>query len=163
MSPAFRHDPAALESALQRFLPRREEARRTRLLGIVNVTPDSFHDGGIDASPQAALERAAALVSAGADGLDLGAESSRPGAEAVSERQELDRLLPVLEGAVELGVPVSVDTVKAAVAREALSRGATIVNDISALTHDPAMASVCAEAGSAVILMHGGAAGTCRR
>lgn len=140
--------------SLEPLIPRRDPLRRTRLLGVLNLTPDSFFDGGKDAAPEGAVARARAMVAAGADALDLGAESSRPGAEPVDERQELARLLPVLEQVVELGVPVSVDTVKAGVARRALAGGARIVNDISALTADPGMASVCAEAGAAVILMH---------
>jgi dihydropteroate synthase len=139
---------------LATLLPRRDPLRRTRLLGVLNLTPDSFYDGGRDASPEAAAARARAMVDAGADALDLGAESSRPGAAPVSEREELDRLLPVLERVADLGVPVSVDTVKAGVARRALAAGARIVNDISALTFDPEMAAACAEAGAAVILMH---------
>ena len=139
---------------LGHLLPRRDPLRRTRLLGVLNLTPDSFYDGGRDASPEAAAGRAGRMVAAGADALDLGAESSRPGAEPVSEREELNRLLPVLERVMELGVPVSVDTVKAGVARRALAAGAAIVNDISAFQIDPDMAAVCAEAGAPVILMH---------
>jgi dihydropteroate synthase len=139
---------------LAALVPPRDPGRRTRILGILNVTPDSFHDGGADASVAASVARARAMVEAGADALDLGGESSRPGALPVSEAEELDRLLPVLEGVVPLGVPISVDTVKAGVARRALAAGATIVNDISALSFDPDMAAVCAEAGAGVILMH---------
>jgi dihydropteroate synthase len=141
------HDVAAI-------WPAREPARRTRLLAILNLTPDSFHDGGRDASVEAAIRRGRALVDAGADGLDLGAESSRPGAAPVSEDEELARLLPVLEGVRELGVPVSVDTVKSRVAERALAAGASIVNDISGLRADPEMGAVCARAGCPVILMH---------
>ncbi|MGQ0722222.1 MAG: dihydropteroate synthase [Candidatus Eiseniibacteriota bacterium] len=143
-----------MEAELRDIIPPRDPQRRTRLLGILNLTPDSFHDGGRDASVEDSVARARAMVEAGADALDLGAESSRPGAAPVSEREELDRLLPVLERVVELGVTVSVDTVKAGVARRALQAGATLVNDVSALSSDPAMADVCAEAGAAVILMH---------
>jgi dihydropteroate synthase len=143
-----------VEAELRDIIPQRDPRRRTRLLGILNLTPDSFHDGGRDASVEDSVSRARDMVRSGADALDLGAESTRPGAEAVSEREELNRLLPVLEHVVELGAPVSVDTVKAAVARRALDAGAAIVNDISALTFDPAMAEVCAEAGAPVILMH---------
>jgi dihydropteroate synthase len=143
-----------VEAELRDIIPARDPERRTRVLGILNLTPDSFHDGGRDATVEDSVARARALVEAGADALDLGAESSRPGAAAVPEREELDRLLPVLERVVDLGVPVSVDTVKAGVARRALQAGATIVNDVSALSSDPAMAEVCAEAGAAVILMH---------
>jgi dihydropteroate synthase len=142
-----------VEDDLQGIIPRRSD-RRTRLLGILNLTPDSFHDGGVDASVADTVRRARRLVEDGADALDLGAESSRPGAAPVPEAEELRRLLPVLEAVVELGVPVSVDTVKAGVARRALRGGARIVNDISALAHDPEMAGVCAESGASVILMH---------
>jgi dihydropteroate synthase len=143
-----------LDRGLRDLIPRAEPGRRTRLLGILNVTPDSFHDGGIDASADDSAERARRMVDEGADALDLGGESSRPGALDVPEARELDRVLPVLERVVGLGVPVSIDTVKSGVAREALRRGATIVNDISAGTHDPAMLGACAEAGAGVILMH---------
>jgi len=143
-----------VEAHLREIIPRRDPERRTRLLGILNLTPDSFHDGGIDSSTEESVGRARAMVEAGADALDLGAESSRPGAEPVPETEELRRLLPVLERVVEFGVPVSVDTVKSGVARRALRAGATLINDISALTADPALAEVCAEAGAAVILMH---------
>jgi dihydropteroate synthase len=146
-----RADAAA---ALARMIPQRDPGRLTRLLGILNLTPDSFYDGGRHQTPEDAADHARALAAAGADALDLGAESSRPGARAVSERQELDRLLPVLEQVVPLGVPVSVDTVKAGVARSALAAGASLVNDISALTADPDMAAVCAQAEVPVILMH---------
>lgn len=143
-----------MEADLRDLIPRRDPQRRTRLLGIVNLTPDSFHDGGIDASVEASVQRARAMVDAGADALDLGAESSRPGAKPVAEAEELRRLMPVLERVVSLGVPVSVDTTKAAVARRVLRAGAVLINDISALKADPAMAECCAEAGAAVILMH---------
>jgi dihydropteroate synthase len=143
-----------VEAELRDIIPQRDPPRRTRLLGILNLTPDSFHDGGRDSSVEDSVARARVMVEAGADALDLGAESSRPGARPVSEREELDRLLPVLERVVELGVPVSVDTVKAGVARRALQAGATIVNDVSALSFDPLMAEVCAAEGAAVILMH---------
>jgi dihydropteroate synthase len=136
------------------MIPQRDSRRRTRVLGVLNLTPDSFYDGGRHSAPEEAVDHARALVAAGADALDVGAESSRPGAQPVSERQELDRLLPVLEQVVPLGVPVSVDTVRASVARSALAAGASLVNDISALTADPEMAAVCARAKVPVILMH---------
>jgi dihydropteroate synthase len=136
------------------LIPRRDAARRTRLLGILNLTPDSFHDGGVDPTPLAAVERARALVEAGADALDLGAESTRPGAAPIDAVTELARLLPVLERVVALGVPVSVDTTKALVAARALAGGATIINDVSGLERDPEIAAVCAEAGAGLILMH---------
>jgi dihydropteroate synthase len=145
---------ANVERDLSRIIPRREAGRRTRILAIVNLTPDSFHDGGLDSSLEGCAARMRRLVDEGADALDLGAESSRPHSRGITPREELERLLGPLERAVELGVPVSVDTVKAGVAREALRRGASIVNDISALSADPAMAEVCAEADAPVVLMH---------
>ena len=139
---------------IDRLIPRRDPSRTTRILGILNLTPDSFSDGGRFWDPDAAVQQARAMIDAGADALDLGAESSRPGAEPVSREEELRRLLPVLEQTLGFGVPISVDTVKAAVAEEALARGAAIINDISALTADPQMAEVCARASAGVILMH---------
>ena len=139
---------------IDRLIPRRDPTRTTRILGILNLTPDSFSDGGLFFDRTAALEQARAMIEAGADALDLGAESSRPGAESISQEEELRRLLPVLEEVVSLGIPVSVDTVKATVAQEALARGASIINDISALHADSGMARVCANAGAGVILMH---------
>jgi len=136
------------------LLPRRGPARATRLLGVLNLTPDSFHDGGADPTALAAVERARALVEEGADALDLGAESTRPGAAPVPAEVELERLLPVLGEVAELGVPVSVDTMKAEVAAAALTAGARIVNDVTGLTHDPELASVCAAAGAGLVLMH---------
>lgn len=139
---------------LEALIPRRDPERRTRLLGILNVTPDSFHDGGVDTTPGEAAERGRRLVEEGADALDVGAESTRPGASSVSERDELDRLLPVLAGLRDLGVPISVDTTKARVASRAVDAGASIINDISGLQRDPEVASVCAETGAALVLMH---------
>jgi len=142
------------EAQLDALIPRRDPGRRTRLLAILNVTPDSFHDGGADRTPAAASARGRALVDEGADALDVGAESTRPGAAAVSERDELDRLLPVLAGLQGVGVPISVDTTKARVAARAVDAGAAIVNDISGLQRDPEIASVCAETGAGLVLMH---------
>jgi dihydropteroate synthase len=139
---------------IDRLIPRREPTRSTRILGILNLTPDSFSDGGRFFDPSAAMRQARRMIEDGADALDLGAESSRPGAAPVSQEEELRRLLPVLEEVVSLGVPVSVDTIKARVAREALARGAAIINDISALTADPEMIHVCADGNAGVILMH---------
>ncbi len=127
---------------------------RPLVMGIVNVTPDSFSDGGRfrDAGP--ALARARRLVEEGADLLDVGGESTRPGAEDVSVDEELARVLPVVEMIrAELGVPVSVDTRKAAVAREVLAAGADAVNDVSALG-DPGMAAAVAETDAGLVLMH---------
>lgn len=132
-----------------------------RLMGVVNVTPDSFSDGGRFLDPARAVEHALALVGEGADLVDLGAESTRPGggvygagAREVPADEELARLLPVLERLrPRIDVPISVDTRKATVARAALGAGADLVNDVSALG-DPAMAAVVAEAGCPVVLMH---------
>lgn len=127
---------------------------RTRLMAVVNVTPDSFSDGGRFLSPERAVEHGLRLVEAGADILDIGAESTRPGAIPVSEGEELERILPVLEGLRrETAIPVSVDTYKARIAEEALRLGADMVNDISALRFDARMATVAAEFRAGVVLM----------
>jgi len=138
--------------------------RRTLVMGVVNITPDSFSDGGRFLDPQAAVAHALRLLDEGADLLDLGAESTRPGsragdapdAPAVSPQQEQERLLPVLGGILTArpDAILSVDTYKAATARAALLAGAEIVNDVSGLTWDPALAQVCADLNSGVILMH---------
>ncbi len=125
---------------------------RPAVLGVVNVTPDSFSDGGRLASPAAAIVHARRLVAEGAALVDVGGESTRPGAEPVALEEELARVLPVLEGLD--GVPVSVDTSKAEVARRALELGAELVNDVTALRGDPAMGAVVAESGAYVCLMH---------
>ncbi len=125
------------------------------LMGVLNVTPDSFSDGGAYLTVEQALNHARQMQAEGVDIIDIGAESSRPGAQPVDETEELRRLLPVVEavhGAVP--VPISVDTTKAVVARRAIQAGATIVNDITALRGDPLMASLVAETGVAVVLMH---------
>jgi dihydropteroate synthase len=147
---ALAQEPAGLAD----LVPRRDPNRRTRVVGILNVTPDSFHDGGADPTPLAAAERARAMVDAGADALDVGAESTRPGADPVSAAAELARLLPVLDRLRGLGVPVSVDTTKADVAARAIEHGATLVNDVSGLQNDPGIADVCAAAGAGLVLMH---------
>lgn len=124
-------------------------------MGILNVTPDSFSDGGSWTDLSRAVEQGLALEAAGADILDVGGESTRPGAEPVSEAEELRRVLPVIERlAPLLKIPISVDTMKAAVAREALTAGARVVNDISAGRADPHMLSVCADSDCGVVLMH---------
>jgi dihydropteroate synthase len=126
---------------------------RPRVMGIVNVTPDSFSDGGrLEAA--AAIAHAEALVREGADLLDLGAESTRPGAEPVPADEEWRRLAPVLEAALTLGVPVSIDTMKPAVMRRALDAGADIVNDIAALREPGAVEAVAAHPRAGVCLMH---------
>jgi dihydropteroate synthase len=128
---------------------------RPLVMGIVNVTPDSFSDGGQHSSADAAVAHALMLVQQGADLLDIGGESTRPGAEPVPLDEELRRVLPVVEAlASRTNVPLSVDTFKAEVARRTLAAGAQIVNDITSLTGDPAMAEVVREAGAGVVLMH---------
>ena len=139
-----------------------ELGRRTLVMGVVNITPDSFSDGGLFLSPNAAVAHGLKLIEEGADILDLGAESTRPGsraggaAAAVSAEQEQARLLPVLE-AILKSLPnavLSVDTYKAETARAALAAGAEIVNDVSGLTWDPAIAEVCAGFHAGVVLSH---------
>jgi dihydropteroate synthase len=127
-----------------------------QLMGIVNVTPDSFSDGGEFLGADAAIAHALALAAEGAHILDVGGESTRPGAEPVAEAEELRRVMPVIEGLGERGVEarISIDTSKAAVARAALQAGASLVNDVSALRADPAMAEVVAAAGAHCCLMH---------
>ena len=122
-------------------------------MGIVNVTPDSFSDGGRFVDPEVAIEHGVALTDAGADLVDVGGESTRPGSAGVTAGEELDRVLPVVRGLVAHGVTVSVDTAKAAVAAATLDAGAEVVNDVTALG-DPDMAGVVAAAGAGLVLMH---------
>jgi len=126
---------------------------RPLIMGIVNVTPDSFSDGGLLATPQAAIAHALRLIEEGADILDIGGESTRPGAQPVTVAQELERILPVLEGLRSAGVPLSVDTRKPEVMRQAIHAGASMVNDISALEAEGALEAVAAS-DVAVCLMH---------
>jgi dihydropteroate synthase len=123
-------------------------------MGVLNVTPDSFSDGGRFLDREAAVAQARELVAAGADILDVGGESTRPGATEVPLQEELDRVVPVVEAIADLGVPVSVDTRKAAVMREAVAAGAGMINDVSALSHDPEALATAAELGVPVCLMH---------
>ena len=128
---------------------------RTFLMGVVNVTPDSFSDGGLHLERVSAVRHALALAEAGADLLDIGGESTRPGAGVVPVQVELDRVLPVIEAIrAATDVPISVDTRKTEVAREALRVGAVLVNDVSGLGHDPGLAVAVAEAGAALAVMH---------
>jgi len=125
---------------------------RPAVVGVVNVTPDSFSDGGHYLRPEAAVVLALAHVDEGAALVDVGGESTRPGSEGISAEEELRRIVPVLEGLQ--GLPVSVDTSKAAVARHALELGAVMVNDVTALRGDPDLAGVVADAGAYLCLMH---------
>lgn len=127
---------------------------RPRLMGVLNVTPDSFSDGGRYASHEAAIAHGRALLAAGAAILDVGGESTRPGAAPVSIDEELDRVVPVIEALSKEGALISIDTRRAAVMRAALAAGARIVNDVTALAGDPESASVVAKSGAAVVLMH---------
>ncbi len=125
------------------------------VMGIVNVTPDSFSDGGRFAAPDAAVAHGLELVRQGADLLDVGGESTRPGSEPVPLDEELRRVVPVVrELAARAGVPISVDTSKAEVARQALGAGAHVINDVTALLGDPDMAAVVRDLGAGVVLMH---------
>jgi len=130
-------------------------AREGVVMGILNVTPDSFSDGGDFMEPAAAIERGLALEADGAAIVDVGGESTRPGAEPVPEAEEMRRVLPVIAGLRERSaVVISVDTAKAAVAAEALAAGADIVNDVSGFGSDPRMAGVVAASGAGAVLMH---------
>jgi len=124
-------------------------------MGVLNVTPDSFSDGGLYLDPAAAIERAWRIAEQGADILDIGGESTRPGAEPVDAAEELARVLPVLDGLrTDYPLPVSIDTSRAEVARAALERGAAIVNDVTALRRDPGVGAEVASFGAALVLMH---------
>ena len=128
---------------------------RTLVMGIINVTPDSFADGGAYLDPDRALDAALEIEAEGADIVDVGGESTRPGAAELSAAEEVDRVVPVLRRlAPRLRVPISIDTQKAEVARQALDHGAALINDVSALSYDPDLAAVAAAAGVPVVLMH---------
>jgi dihydropteroate synthase len=142
-------DPTVLGSRTFRW------GERTHLMGVVNVTPDSFSDGGHHLQQDAAVRHALALTEAGADLVDIGGESTRPGSGEVPLQVELDRVLPVIEAVhAATDIPISIDTRKAEVARQALRAGAVLVNDVSGLGHDPSLAAAVAEAGAALALMH---------
>jgi len=129
--------------------------RPALLMGVVNVTPDSFSDGGQFAAPAAAVKHAVKLAEEGADIIDVGGESSRPGATPVAEKEELRRVLPVVEQlAGRLAVPISIDTVKVAVAKAALQAGASLINDIGANRNDEEMWRLAAESGAGYVAMH---------
>ena len=130
-------------------------AHRPHIMGILNVTPDSFSDGSLFLDPERAVERALEMEEEGADSIDIGGESTRPYAPPVAEDQELRRVIPVIERlAGRLRIPISVDTHKASVAREAIRAGAEIVNDVSACTFDPQMLEVVSSSSAGLILMH---------
>jgi len=143
---------AAPENVLARLLAK----KRPLVMGVLNITPDSFSDGGQYLQPPAAIEHARRLGAEGADIIDIGAESTRPygGTRPVSLEEERERLEPILPAVATIGIPVSIDTIKAAVAAWALESGATLVNDVWGLQRDPDMARVVAEHGAAVIIMH---------
>jgi dihydropteroate synthase len=132
------------------------KSQRPTIFGILNVTPDSFSDGGNFFSSEAAIAQADRMISEGADAIDVGGESTRPGAKPVPAREELKRVLPVIRGIRSRwsDIAISIDTVKAEVAQAALAEGASIVNDVSGMSLDPEMPRICAEAGCSVVLMH---------
>lgn len=128
---------------------------RPRIMGILNVTPDSFSDGGLFNAPEAALAQARAMQAAGADIIDVGGESTRPGAREIGVEEEISRTAPVI-GSIRAGsdIPISIDTRKSMVARAAIGAGASMVNDVAAFTFDPALAGITADSGLPVCLMH---------
>ncbi len=132
----------------------RKTHRKTLVMGILNVTPDSFFDAGRFTARETAVKQARAMAEAGADIIDIGGESSRPGADPVTPDEEQARVLPVLEDLADCPVPISVDTYHAATAQAALDRGAAMINDITALRGDPAMAGTVAAAECDCVLMH---------
>jgi dihydropteroate synthase len=139
-------------------LPSREPLQlgaRTLVMGILNVTPDSFADGGLHFETERAVEAGRRMVEDGADIVDVGGESTRPGAEPLPEGEELRRVIPVIERlASQVPVPISIDTYKSGVARAAIAAGASIVNDVSGLRYDPDLGGVVAQTGAAIVLMH---------
>lgn len=126
------------------------------IMGIINVTPDSFSDGGLHLQADAAINHALLLASQGADILDIGGESTRPGAVSISTTEELSRVIPVIQGIRDAGceLPISIDTIKPEVARKAIEAGATIINDISGLALGPELAFIAAEHNASLIIMH---------
>ena len=129
--------------------------KKTIVMGILNITPDSFSDGGLFYNSKTAVDRALQMIDEGADIIDIGGESSRPGAKSVDAKIELDRVIPIIEKLVKkTKIPISIDTTKAKVAKLALAAGAEIVNDVSALNGDKKMAGIVRDVGAAIILMH---------
>ena len=132
-----------------------ELGERTLVMGILNVTPDSFSDGGLRTDPRRAVADALQMIEDGADIIDVGGESTRPGADPLPAEEEMRRVLPVVERlAAQSRVALSIDTYKAVVAREAVARGAVMINDVSGLLYEPELARVAAETGAALVLMH---------
>ena len=130
-------------------------SRRARVMGIINATPDSFSDGGSFLDPQAALDHGLRMVADGAEILDIGGESTRPGAQSVDADEEIRRVLPVIQALRrESQVLISIDTSKAAVARAALDSGADIINDVTGLRGDPEMLALAASSQAGVVIMH---------
>lgn len=148
--------PVPANATIWRFGSYRLRCDHPSLLGVINVTPDSFSDGGRFLDPSQAVEQGLKLVADGADIIDIGGESTRPGSDPVSVEIELSRVIPVIEGLREscCPTPISIDTRKLKVAEKAVESGAEIVNDVSALRDDPDLALFCAEKGLGVILMH---------
>jgi len=147
------------ENLLKNFLPCRDKTleleKRTHIMGVLNLTPDSFYDGGRFMDVNAAVEHALQMEADGADIIDIGGESTRPGAEEINTDEELARVMPIIERLVDqIQVPISIDTYKSKVARNALQAGVQIVNDISGLRFDLQMAATAAEFGATVIIMH---------
>src|SRR5262245_28293857 len=158
MSMAGDHTPAHLGTgaAPSGWFARLMAARRPLVMGVLNLTPDSFSDGGKFIDPERAIAHARTMIAEGADIVDIGAESTRPygGAVRVSVDEERSRLAPVLAAVCALGTPVSIDTMKAEVARWALAQGAAMINDVWGLQRDPGMAAVAAEHATPVVIMH---------
>lgn len=128
---------------------------RTHIVGVLNITPDSFSDGGKFFDRSSAIEHALRMAEEGADIIDIGGESTRPGSDSISVDEELRRVIPVIEAlSTKVNVPMSIDTYKSGVARKALEAGARIVNDVSGLTFDPEMAGVAAQCAATVVIMH---------
>ncbi|MBI4492199.1 MAG: dihydropteroate synthase [Chloroflexi bacterium] len=148
-------EPLTLQSQIQNPKSKIPLARRTLIMGVINMTPDSFSGDGLNGDAEAALRQGEAMVRAGADLLDVGGESTRPGHAPIDEATELARALPAVERlARALPVPVSIDTRHSNVARAALDAGASLINDVSALQDDPALAALAAERGCPLILSH---------
>lgn len=128
---------------------------RTLIMGVLNITPDSFSDGGMFISPEKAFEQAEKMIEAGVDIIDIGGESTRPFSDPVDEEEEKRRVIPLVEKlASRMSVPISIDTCKSGVAKSAIEVGATMINDVSALRFDPQMAEIASESGVPVVLMH---------